>query len=86
MEKDIKPDSLLLKLGDVETAIGIQAESRLVAPFQVGSCEPPNPGTLPSRDSRPLHVFTADDLLGLVRLTKLHIQLADFGTGESSTR
>lgn len=43
MEKDL---NLLLKLGDVGTAICIQDESHLVAPFRAGSCEPPNPATL----------------------------------------
>jgi hypothetical protein len=81
MGKDLKPDNLLLKLGNVETAIGIQDESRPVAPFQLGSCEPPDPATL----SCSIRVYTPDDLLGLVRLSKLHIQLTDFGTGESST-
>jgi hypothetical protein len=34
--------------------------------------------------SRPIHVFSSDELLTLSQLSKLNVKLTDFGTGELS--
>jgi hypothetical protein len=37
---------------------------------------------LPLKRSRPIHVFSSDELLKLSQLSKLNVKLTDSGTGE----
>lgn len=76
---DLKPDNILLELDNVDAAIKIQEESRPTAPMQEVSSEPRSHAIL----SRPIHVFSSDELLTLSQLSKLNVKLTDFGTAVS---
>ncbi|KAG1779518.1 kinase-like domain-containing protein [Suillus placidus] len=72
--KDLKPDNILVELDNVDTAIKIREESRSVTPMQVVSSEPPSHAIR----SRPIHVFSSDELLNLIQFSKLNVKLTDF--------
>ncbi|KAG1764075.1 kinase-like domain-containing protein [Suillus placidus] len=76
---DLKPDNILVELDNADTAIKIREESRSVTPMQVVSSEPLSHAIL----SRPIHVFSSDELLNLIQFSKLNVKLTDFGTAVS---
>ena len=67
----------------METAIDIQEEeSRPAASTDVISTKLPNHAVL----SRPIRVFTSDELLNLIQWSEFKVQLADLGTGKFSVK
>lgn len=76
---DLKPDNILVELDSVDAAIKIQEEPRPTTPTQEVSSEPRSHAIL----SRPIHVFSSDELLKLSQLSKLNVKLTDFGTAVS---
>jgi serine/threonine-protein kinase SRPK3 len=77
---DLKPDNILIKLDNMESAIEVENESSI----------PMASNTTPSPElrshailSRPIRVSNSEELLNLIQTSELTIQLADFGTGES---
>ena len=61
----------------MDTAFDIQEESRLAASTDMISTDLPNHVIL----SDPIREFTSDELLNLIRLSKVNVRLTDFGTG-----
>ncbi|KAG1759471.1 kinase-like domain-containing protein [Suillus occidentalis] len=76
---DLKPDNILVELDNVDTAIKFQEESRPTTPTQAVSSEPRSYAI----QSRPIYVFSSDELLKLSQLSKLNVRLTDFGTAVS---
>lgn len=75
---DLKPDNILVEIDNVDAAIKIQEESRPTT-TQAVSSEPRSYAI----QSRPIHVFSSDELLKLSQLSKLNVRLTDFGTAVS---
>jgi serine/threonine-protein kinase SRPK3 len=77
---DLKPDNILVKLDNAETAILIREEEfPPIASIHMVPSELPSHAIL----SHPIRAFSSDELLNLIHLSQLHVQLTDFGTGES---
>ncbi|KAG1744713.1 kinase-like domain-containing protein [Suillus occidentalis] len=76
---DLKPDNILVELDNVDSAIKFQEESHPTTPTQAVSSKPHSHAIL----SRPILVFSSDELLKLSQLSKLNVKLTDFGTAVS---
>jgi len=74
---DLKPDNILVKLDNVNSAIELENETSFPpASVDIASSEFPSHVIL----SRPIRALSSYELLSLVQSSELNVQLTDFGT------